>query len=99
MTYDLIQHTEAANEGVRKAIASFSNDSGALFLGLLTIYVPTLYLPTFSESDAWGFHLVTTEISGNVPATSEYFRQISENFQTLPKMKCPQMFRKTFEHF
>ena len=50
MTYDLIQHTDAANEGVRKAIASFYRDnSGALFLGLLTMYVPTLYLPTFSE--------------------------------------------------
>ena len=30
-----------------------------------------------------------TKISGNVPATSEDFRQISEDFRSLPKIKCP----------
>ena len=92
--------TDAANEGVRKAVATFyRDDSDTVFLGLLTIYVPILYLPTFSESNEWDFHLVVTEISGKVPATSEYFRRISEDLQTLPKMNCPLMFRKTFEHF
>ena len=91
------QHTMAANEGVTKSIASlFRDDSDIVFL---SIYVSILYLPTFSESDAWDFHLVVTEISGNVPATSEDFRRISEDFRTLPKIKCPQMFPKTFEHF
>ena len=73
-----------------KAIASFYwDDSETGFRGLLTIYIPILYLPTFSESNAWDFHLVMTEISGNVPATSEDFRQISEDFRSLPKIKCP----------
>ena len=74
------QHTMLlSNEGVRKAIASFyRDDSATVFLGLLTIFVPKTYLPTFSESNAWDFHLVVTEISGNVPATSKYSRRISE---------------------
>ena len=29
----------------------------------------------------------------------EYFRRISEDLQTLPKINCPQIFRKTFEQF
>ena len=57
------------------------------FLGLLTIYVPILYLPAFSESNTWDFHLVMTEISGNVPATSEDCRRITKDFRTLPKIK------------
>ena len=95
------KHTMAAqNEGVIQAIGSFYwDDSETVFLGLLTIYVPILYLPTFSESNAWDFRLVMTQISVNVPATSEDFRRISEDFRTLPKIKCPQMFPKTFEHF
>ena len=67
------------------------------FLIFLTIYVPILYLPTFSESNAWYFHLVMTGISGNVPATSEDFRLLSEDFRTLPKMSAD--VPKTFEHF
>ena len=70
-----------------------------VFLDLLTIYVPILYLPTFCESNAWDFHLFMTGISGNDPAYSEYFRRISEDFRTLPKFKCTQIFRKTLEHF
>ena len=95
------QHTMAAqNEGVTQAIGSFYwDDSETVFLGILTIYVSILYLPTVSKSNAWDFRLVMTEISVNVPATSEDFRRISEDFRTLPKIKCPQMFPKTFEHF
>ena len=88
------------NGYVTKAIASFYwDDSETVFRGLLTIYIQILYLPTFSESNAWDFHLVMTDISGNVPATFEDFRRISEDFRTLPKIKCLQMFQKTFEHF
>ena len=87
------------NEGVTKVIASFYwDDSGKLFIGRLMIYIPILYLPTFSESNAWDFHLVMTEISGNVPATSEDFRRISEDFRTLPKSNVPRLSPKTFEH-
>ena len=53
-----------------------------------------VYLPTFSESNAWDFHLVMTEISGNVLVTSKDFQRISKDFQTLLKIKCPQMFRR-----
>ena len=53
----------------------------------------------FLRSNAWDFRLVMTEISVNGPATSEDFWRISEDFRTLPKIKCPQMFPKTFEHF
>ena len=78
------------NGCVTKAIASFYwDDSETVFRGLLTIYILILYLPTFSETNAWDFHLVMTEISGNVPATSEDFRQISEDFRPLSKIKCP----------
>ena len=66
------------------------------FLGLRTIYVPILYLPAFSESNAWDFHLAITKISRNVPSTSKDFRRITEDFRTLPKVKCPQMFQKTW---
>ena len=41
----------AQNEGVTKAITIFFC-SEVIFLGLLAIYVPILYLPTFSESIA-----------------------------------------------
>ena len=92
------QHPMAAqNEGVTQAIGSFYWDDSEH--GLLTIYVSILCLPTFSKSNAWDFRLVMTQISVNVPATSEDFRRISEDFRTFPKIKCPQMFPKTFEHF
>ena len=57
-------------------------------------YTYQLFLSQMRE-----IHLVMTEISGNVPATSEDFRRITEYFRTLPKTKCPLMFQKTFEHF
>ena len=47
-----------------------------------------LYLPTFSESNAWDFHPVMTGISGNVLASSDDFRRLSEDFRTLPKMSA-----------
>ena len=83
---------DAANEGARKAIASHYR-SFLIFLQSTSQYY------TFCESNAWDFHLFMTAISGNDPAISEYFRRISEDFQTLPKFKCTQMFRKTLEHF
>ena len=43
-----------------------------------------VYLPTFSESNAWDFHLVMTAISGNVLGSSEDFRRIS-NFWNVAK--------------
>ena len=70
-----------------------------VFLDLLTIYVPILYLQTFCESNVWDFHLFMTGISGNDPAYSEYFRRISEDFRTLPKFKCTQIFRKTLDNW
>ena len=82
----------AANEGVTKAIASFYRDDSDT--DFLTIYVPILYLPTFSESNAWDFHRMTG-ISGNVPATSEDFQRLSEDFRTLLKMSA----HIPFEHF
>ena len=106
MTYDLKffaplrtrRHTMAANEGVTEATESFTKMIQILsFLTFLMIYVPILYLPTFSESNAWDFHLVMTGISGDVPATSEDLWRLSEVFQTLPKMS-PDL-PKTFEQF
>ena len=55
------------------------------------------YLPTFSESNAWDFHLVVTGISKNVSVTSEDFWWLSEDFRTLPKMSEDVL--TTFEHF
>ena len=73
------------NEEVTKAIETFYWDySETVFLGLLTIYVPILYLPTFFESNAWDFHLVMAKISGNVLATpkiSNEFPKTSERFR------------------
>ena len=48
----------AQNEGVTQAIGSFYwDDSETVFLGILTIYVSVLYLPTVSKSNAWDFAL------------------------------------------
>ena len=79
------------NGCVTKAIASFYEMIQRQFLlvFLRRIYIPILYLPTFSESNARDFHLVMTEISRNVPASSKDFRRISEDFRSLPKIKCP----------
>ena len=100
MTYDLkftVLWMPAQNWGNTKTIASFYwDDSGTVFLGRLTIFIPISYLPTFSESNAWDFHLVMTEISGNVPATSEEFPETSERCW---KLSVRRLFPKTFEHF
>ena len=48
-----------------------------------------LYLPAFSESNAWDFQLAMTNISGNDPTISEDFQRITKDFRTLPKIKCP----------
>ena len=95
------QHTMAGqNEGVTQAIGRFYwDDSETVFLGILTIYVSILYLLTFSESNAWDFHLVMTEISVNVPATSEDFDEFPKTSERCQKIKCPQIFSKAFEHF
>ena len=43
-----VQDTDAANEGVRKAVATFyRDDSDRVFLGLLTIYVPNIIPANF----------------------------------------------------
>ena len=91
------QHTTADNESVTKAIASFyRDDSDTVYLGLSydlrSDIIPANFL--------WVkciFHLVMTEAgSGKVLAISEDFRRIPKiDFQTLPKIKCPQMFRQT----
>ena len=60
-------------------------------------YTDCVYLPTFSESNAWDFFFVMTGISGKVLATSKHFHQLSEDFWTLPKMSAD--VRKTFQHF
>ena len=95
-----LQHTMAANGGVTKAMQAFSrHDYGTAFLIFVTIYVPILYLPTFSESNAWDFHLVMTGIFENVPLRGD-FRRFSmtfrRDFRTLPK--CPQMFRRRLSY-
>ena len=61
-----------------------------------TIYT-IIYLPTFSESNAWDFHLVMTGISRNIPATSKDFWQLSKDFRTFPKLSAD--VPKMFEHF
>ena len=55
------------------------------------------YLPTFSESNAWDFHLVVTRVSKNVSVSFEDFWWLSEDFETLPKMS--EDVPTTFEHF
>ena len=92
------QHTMLlSNEGVRKAIASFyRDDSATVFLGLLTIFVPKIYLPTFSVKCV-RFSPCRDRDFRKRPG---YFQIFPTNFRTLPnvpKIKCPQMLPKTFE--
>ena len=96
------KHTMAAqNEDVTKATASFyRDDSETFFLVFLRSTSQCYTCKAFSESNAWDFQLVMTDISGNVPATSEDFQRINEDFRTLPKINVlALMFQKTFEHF
>ena len=86
---------DAANEGARKAIASYYR-SFLIFLQSTSQYCTCqLFVSQMREifTFSWPGFPETT------PAISEYFRRISEDFQTLPKFKCKQMFRKTLEHF
>ena len=90
----------AQNEGVTKAIASFYwDDWETVFPGLLTIYIPILYLPTFSESNAWDFTLSWPrfpETSLRLPKISDEFSKTSERCR---KLYVRRLFPKTFEHF
>ena len=71
--------------------------SEVIFLGLLTMYVPILYLPTFSESNAWDFHLVMTGIFENLPLRGD-FRRFPMTFRRLPNVaEMPTDVPKTFE--
>ena len=103
MTYDLkftLLWMTAQNEGVTKAIASFYwDDSGTVFLGRLAIFIPILHLPTFSESNAWDFHLVMTKISGNVPRLPKIFDEIPKLSERCRKFNVRNLFPKTLEHF
>ena len=61
------------------------------FLIFRMIYIPILYLPTFSESNVWGFTLLW-------PGFLETFRRLPK-ISDFPKTsevcrKCPQMFRR-----
>ena len=76
-------------DAVTKVIASFYQDD--LCLVFLIIYVPILYLPTFS-----GFSPCHDQGSRNAPATSTDSQPLSEDFWTLPKMSAN--VPKTFEH-
>ena len=70
----------AQNEGVTKEITSFYwDDSETVFLGLLTIYIPILYLPTFSESNALDFYLVMTEIPGGGTLIYGLYKYVPRN--------------------
>ena len=80
------QRAMVDNEGVAKAVASFyRDDSSTVSLGLPYDPLPNIIAVNFSEWNAGDFHLAMTEISGNVPATSEDFRRISEDFRTIPE--------------
>ena len=62
------------------------------FLIFPTIYVQILYLPTFSESNAWGFTLLWP----GFPEMSRRLSKISDNFPKTSELrwKCPQVFRR-----
>ena len=74
------------NEGGAKTVASFyRDDSNEVSFGLPYDPRPNIIAVNFSEWNPGDFHLVMNEISGNVPATSENFRRISEDFRTIPE--------------
>ena len=103
MTYDLkftVLWMPAQNWGITKTIASFYwDDWGTVFLGRLTIFIPISYLPTFSESNAWDFHLVMTEICGNVPRLPKISDEFPKTSERCWKLNVRRLFPKTFEHF
>ena len=71
------------------------NDWETVFLGLLTIYVPILYLPTFSESNKCDFTLSWPSF----PETSRRLPKISKTSERCRKLNVHNLFPKTFEHF
>ena len=80
------QRAMVDNEGGAKTVASFyRDDSNKVSFGLPYDPRPNIIAVNFSEWKAGDFHLVMNEISGNVPATSENFRRISEDFRTIPE--------------
>ena len=83
---------------LQKQLQAFSrHDYYTVFLIFVTIYVPILYLPTFSESNAWDFHLVMTGIYENVPLRGD-FRRFPMTFRRLPNVaEMPTDVPKTFE--
>ena len=85
-----------------KAIANASfywDDSETVFLVFLRstsqCYTCQLFLSQMREilTLLWP---IFPETSRRLPKD---FRRITEDFRTLPKIRCPQMFWKTFEHF
>ena len=59
----------------------------------------SIYVPNFSESNAWDFQLVMTRIFKNVPVTSKVMFPVI--FQGLPNFfeNVQSFFPTTFEHF
>ena len=83
---------DAAKEGARKAIASYyRDDSDTVFLDLLTIYVPILYLPTFVSqmreifTFSWPGFPETTRL---IPNISDEFPKTSERYRNLNVRRC-----------
>ena len=75
----MCQRAIADKEGVAKAVATFyRDDSNTVSLGLPYDPRPNIIPVIF-------FLSVMTEISGNVPATSEDFRRISGDCRTFPE--------------
>ena len=82
---------------LRRQLQVFT-DSETVFLGLLTsasqYYTWQLFLSQMHE--------IFTLSWPTFPETPRRLLKIFDNFEdfrTLPKIKCPQMFSKTFEHF
>ena len=95
------QHTIAAeNEDDTKAIASFYwDDWETVFLVFLRstfhCYIPA----SFFWVKCVRFSPCHDRYFRKLPSDFRRFSIISEDFRTLPKIKCPKKFSKTFEHF
>ena len=84
---------DAANEGVKKQLQVFTK--------MIQLRSFLVFLRSTSHHDTFQLFLSKMReiftLSGNVPATSEYFRRISEDFPMHRKLNVRRMFRKTFE--
>ena len=84
---------DAANEGVKKQLQVFTK--------MIQLRSFLVFLRSTSHHDTCQLFLSKMReiftLSGNVPATSEYFRRISEDFPMHRKLNVGRMFRKTFE--